>query len=92
MYLDLYEGAVGPTVLASAQAEARLDASQQLSFSADLAPAEAGRHSGHVRVRGSLPLRPGVALPLCTWFVFGSSNHFPAFLCTHLHVQCCNAP
>ncbi len=41
----LYDGAIGPTYLAQAQAQASLDAAQQLSFSADLAPAEAGRHS-----------------------------------------------
>ena len=57
----LYDGAIGPTYLAQAQAQASLDAAQQLAFSADLAPAEAGRHSGHMRVSGSIPLRP--ALP-----------------------------
>lgn len=59
----LYDGAIGPTYLAQAQAEASLNATQQLSFSADLAPAEAGRHSGHVRVSGSVPLRPAASVP-----------------------------
>ena len=68
----LYDGAIGPTYLAQAQAQASLDAAQQLSFSADLAPAEAGRHSGHVRVSGNVPLRPSPALhgknicPVCS--------------------------
>lgn len=57
----LYDGAVGPTYLAQAQAQASLNAAQQLAFSADLAPAEAGRHSGHMRVSGSIPLRPSAA-------------------------------
>ena len=59
----LYDGAVGPTYLAQAQAQASLNAAQQLAFSADLAPAEAGRHSGHVRVSGSIPLRPPLPSP-----------------------------
>ena len=61
MLVRLYDGAVGPTYLAQAQAQASLNAAQQLAFSADLAPAEAGRHSGHVRVSGSVPLRPPLA-------------------------------
>ncbi len=63
MVVRLYDGAIGPTYLAQAQAQASLNAAQQLSFSADLAPAEAGRHSGHVRVSGNVPLRPAPALP-----------------------------
>jgi hypothetical protein len=59
----LYDGAIGPTYLAHSQAQASLNAAQQLSFSADLAPAEAGRHSGHVRVSGSIPLRPSQIAP-----------------------------
>ena len=59
----LYDGAVGPTYLAHAQAQASLSAAQQLAFSADLAPAEAGRHSGHVRVSGSIPLRSPLPAP-----------------------------
>lgn len=62
----LYDGAVGPTYLAQAQASASLNAAQQLAFSADLAPAEAGRHSGHVRVSGSIPLRPPLLTPAGT--------------------------
>ncbi|CAL8466123.1 g5659 [Coccomyxa elongata] len=62
----LYDGAIGPTYLAQAQAQASLNTAQQLSFSADLAPAEAGRHSGHVRVSGNVPLRPAPALPART--------------------------
>ncbi len=66
----LYDGAVGPTHLAHAQAQASLGAGQQLAFSADLAPAEAGRHSGHVRVSGVVPLRavplPGTRAPPTT--------------------------
>lgn len=61
MVVRLYEGALGPTYLAHAQAAASLNANQQLAFSADLAPAEAGRHSGHVRVSGSIPLRGPLA-------------------------------
>ena len=63
MVVRLYDGAVGPTYLAQAQAQASLNAAQQLAFSADLAPAEAGRHSGHVRVSGSIPLRPPLPSP-----------------------------
>ena len=59
----LYDGAIGPTYLAQAQAQASLSAAQQLAFSADLAPAEAGRHSGHVRVSGSIPLRAPLPAP-----------------------------
>jgi hypothetical protein len=58
LVVRLYEGAVGPTRLAQAQARAALDARQRLTFSADLVPAEAGRHAGHVHVAGGLPLRP----------------------------------
>ena len=61
MVVRLYDGAVGPTYLAHAQAQASLSAAQQLAFSADLAPAEAGRHFGHVRISGSIPLRPSAA-------------------------------
>ena len=66
MVVRLYDGAVGPTYLAQAQASASLNAAQQLAFSADLAPAEAGRHSGHVRVSGSIPLRPPLLAPAGT--------------------------
>ena len=58
LVVRLYEGAVGPTRLAQAQARAALDARQRLTFSADLVPAEAGRHAGHVHVAGGLPLHP----------------------------------
>ena len=66
MVVRLYDGAVGPTYLAQAQASASLNAAQQLTFSADLAPAEAERHSGHVRVSGSIPLRPPLLAPAGT--------------------------
>ena len=58
LVVRLYEGAVGPTRLAQAQARAAVDARQRLTFSADLVPAEAGRHAGHMHVAGGLPLRP----------------------------------
>ncbi|KAK9840821.1 hypothetical protein WJX81_007219 [Elliptochloris bilobata] len=61
LVVRLYEGAVGPTRLAQAQARAALDSRQRLTFSADLVPAEAGRHAGHMHVAGGLPLRPASA-------------------------------
>ena len=61
LVVRLYEGAVGPTRLAQAQARAALDAHQRLTFSAELVPQEAGRHAGHVHVAGGLPLRPAPA-------------------------------
>ena len=72
LVVRLYEGAVGPTRLAQAQARAAVDARQRLTFSADLVPAEAGRHAGHMHVAGGLPLRPtppgvaGMFPPSCT--------------------------
>ena len=51
----LFEGAVGPTRLAQASATARLDSQQRLAFQCHLEPAQA-RHTGHVKLSGSLPL------------------------------------
>ncbi|KAK9804274.1 hypothetical protein WJX72_004315 [[Myrmecia] bisecta] len=51
----LYEGAIGPTRLAGAQARAALDSAQRLTFSMDLTPAE-HRQTGYLRVNGMLPL------------------------------------
>lgn len=51
----LYDGAIGPTQLAQAQANVSLDASQRLSFGMDFAPAEP-RSGGLAKVKGSLPL------------------------------------
>lgn len=51
----LFEGAVGPTRLAQATATARLDRQQRLAFHCHLEPAQA-RHTGHVKLSGSLPL------------------------------------
>ena len=51
----LYDGAIGPTYLAQAQAQASLSAAQQLAFSADLA----GNHSvGYRRSAASRILHP----------------------------------
>ena len=57
LVVRLFDGAIGPTQLAQAQATASLDAAQRLSFSMDFAPAEP-RSGGFARVTGSLPLRP----------------------------------
>ena len=53
--MRLFEGAVGPTRLATASATARLDSQQRLAFKCHLEPAQA-RHTGHVQLSGSLPL------------------------------------
>ena len=53
--MRLFEGAVGPTRLATASATARLDSQQRLAFNCHLEPAQA-RHTGHVKLSGSLPL------------------------------------
>lgn len=52
----LFDGAIGPTQLAQAQATASLDASQRLKFGMDFAPAEP-RAGGFAHVTGSVPLR-----------------------------------
>ena len=57
LVVRLFDGAIGPTQLAQAQATASLDAAQRLSFSMDFAPAEP-RSGGFARITGSLPLRP----------------------------------
>ena len=54
--LRLFDGVLGPTPLALAEASASLDAGQRLSFSCALEPADA-RGGGHVRASGSVPLR-----------------------------------
>ena len=55
LLVRLYDGAIGPTQLAQAQANVSLDAAQRLSFGMDVAPAEP-RSGGLARVKGSLPL------------------------------------
>ena len=51
----LFEGAIGPTRLEVAEAQASIDASQRLDFNIELAPAEQ-RASGHVKASGTVPL------------------------------------
>ena len=51
----LYDGAIGPTQLAQAEAHVSLNAAQRLSFGMDFAPVEP-RSGGLARVNGSLPL------------------------------------
>lgn len=53
--LRLYEGALGPTRLASAQASMAVDERQVLTFDLDAAPAES-RQPGHVQASGVVPL------------------------------------
>ena len=53
--MRLFDGAIGPTQLAQAQANASLNAAQRLKFSMDLSPVEA-RAGGFARVTGSVPL------------------------------------
>lgn len=57
LVVRLYDGAIGPTQLAQAQANVALDAAQRLSFGMDFAPAEP-RSGGLAKVKGSLPLFP----------------------------------
>lgn len=52
----LYDAAIGKTRLSQAQATARLNDVQQLSFNVDIVPAEGHRQSGHVRAAGVVPL------------------------------------
>ena len=53
----IYDGAVGTTRLAQAEANAELDNEQRLSFSMHLVPADL-RQTGHVDLAGSIPLMP----------------------------------
>ena len=55
LVVRLFDGAIGPTQLAQAQANASLNAAQRLKFSMDLSPVEA-RAGGFARVTGSVPL------------------------------------
>lgn len=55
LVVRLFEGAIGPTRLAQAQASAALDAAQRLRFGMDLAPLEP-RPGGFAAVTGSVPL------------------------------------
>ena len=57
MVVRIYDGAVGTTRLAQAEANAELDNEQRLSFSMHLAPADL-RQTGHVDLAGSIPLMP----------------------------------
>ena len=53
--IRLLDGAIGPTRLDIAEAQAAIDASQRLDFNIELAPAEP-RASGHVKASGTVPL------------------------------------
>lgn len=55
--LRLYDGALGSTRLASAQASMAVDERQVLTFGLDAAPAES-RQAGQVQVSGVVPLAP----------------------------------
>ena len=55
MVVRIYDGAVGTTRLAQAEANAELDNEQRLSFSMHLVPADL-RQTGHVDLAGSIPL------------------------------------
>lgn len=57
LVVRLFDGAIGPTQLAQAQAIASLNSAQRLNFSMDFAPAEP-KSGGFARVTGSLPLTP----------------------------------
>ena len=57
MVVRIYDGAVGTTRLAQAEANAELDNEQRLSFSMHLVPADL-RQTGHVDLAGSIPLMP----------------------------------
>ena len=67
----LFDGAIGPTQLAQAQATASLDASQRLKFGMDFAPAEP-RAGGFARVTGSVPIRTtgGTGQGSCPYLLF----------------------
>jgi hypothetical protein len=53
----LYDAAIGTTRLSRAEALARLNDAQQLSFNVDIVPADGhSRQAGHVRAAGTLPL------------------------------------
>lgn len=51
----LYDGAIGPTRLEVAEAQASIDAAQRLDFNIELQPS-APRASGHVQASGTIPL------------------------------------
>ena len=53
----------GATRLSQAQASARLNEQQQLSFNVEVVPAEGHRQSGYVRASGTVPLVDAAAAP-----------------------------
>jgi hypothetical protein len=53
--VQLCDGAIGTTRLATANARAAIDASQRLDFAVELEPA-AARNAGHLKVAGVVPL------------------------------------
>ena len=55
MSVRLYDGAIGPTRLEIAEAQAAINATQRLDFNIELEPAEP-RASGHVKASGTIPL------------------------------------
>lgn len=55
MFVQLCDGAIGTTRLATANARASIDASQKLDFAVELEPATA-RNAGHLKVAGVVPL------------------------------------
>ena len=64
MVVQLCDGAIGTTRLATANARAAIDASQKLDFAVELEPATA-RNSGHLKVAGVVPLSEVPALADC---------------------------
>ncbi len=55
MFVQLCDGAIGTTRLATANARAAIDAGQKLDFAVELEPA-AARNAGHLKVSGVVPL------------------------------------
>jgi hypothetical protein len=69
--VQLCDGAIGTTRLATANARAAIDATQKLDFAVELEPATA-RNAGHLKVAGVVPLSevlwtvPAPPCPTCT--------------------------
>lgn len=72
----LYDAAIGTTRLSRAEALARLNDAQQLSFNVDIVPADGhSRQAGHVRAAGTLPLSAlDVSTPITTTTDIGDVN------------------
>lgn len=66
MVVQLCDGAIGTTRLATANARAAIDASQRLDFAVELEPA-AARNAGHLKVAGVVPLSEVRAFVACTF-------------------------